>query len=133
MKAFATLSILLAVAVMLLPWQICDCGEDGPQLKPLWDRVPCHAGSEPLPVQGVGVPHEDHDDDCGDLFQFEGKLAAASPGLPARAAGGFLASHAAPSGTDGHAATARTSPPRVGPPREPQPDTPVRLATRLLL
>ncbi len=133
MKAVAPLSILLAVAVMLLPWQICDCGEDGPHLKPLWDVADCHPADGPAPVEAAGEPTSAPEESCGDLFQFEGSRAAAAQDLPAPSERDTLALHALAVGVTSPVRPTSTSTPLVWPPSDPQPDSPVLLATCLLL
>lgn len=133
MKAVAPLSILLAVAVMLLPWQICDCGEDGPHLKPLWEVADCHPADGPAPVEAAGEPSDVPEDGCGDLFQFEGSLAAAAQDLPAPSERDAFALHALAVSATSPVGPTSTSAPLVGPPGDPRPDSPVRLATSLLL
>lgn len=89
MRRVAT-SLGIAVAVMLLmPWQICACSEDGPHLKVLWDRSDCEQAplNQGLPGGGPADDGEDSEHDCEDLFFLAGTEAGAAVVVPAPAVG----------------------------------------------
>ena len=77
MRLAGTLSILLTAALMLLPWQICACDEDGPHLKVLWDQRDCAHEHGP-----AGEPEGEDEHDCGASFTFEASVSAPGADLP---------------------------------------------------
>lgn len=75
MRVPATILSLAAVAVLLLPWQVCSCSQDGTHLKPLWDASDCPHEQDP-------AGSDEHDDECTDLVRFAGTEAADAVALP---------------------------------------------------
>lgn len=129
MNRVAILSIVLAMAAILLPWQICDCSEDGPHLRPIWAGAECHPADPATPSDRSGEP----EDACDGLFQFEGLAAPAAVDLPAPNEGDACARLSAQRAVCDEDPPARESALRVRPPGDPRPASPLSLATRLLL
>jgi hypothetical protein len=75
----ATLSIVLAAVLLLLPWQICACAEDGPHLKAVWDHSECQP---PVPTESPSDDEEGADHECGALFTLDGSPSARPYSLP---------------------------------------------------
>ena len=87
MRVPATILSLAAVAVLLLPWQLCACSEDGTHLKPLWDASSCPHEQEP-------TGDDEPDDECTDLVRFAGTEAADGVALPPAVRDGIELPHA---------------------------------------
>ena len=130
MNRVATLSIALALAVILLPWQICDCNEDGPHWKPLWLDADCHPADHPAPADRSG----ESDSSCDGLFQFEGVAASAAVDLPTPSEGDAYAHPSTLMAVCTEVLPARATDPLTRPPTVTAlPASPLRHATRLLL
>ncbi len=78
MRRVATFLGIAVAVLLLMPWQICACAEDGPHLKMLWDTSECErvhrSGDEPA----NGPADEDSHPECEDLFFLAGARVGAS-------------------------------------------------------
>lgn len=118
----ATILGIASAVLLLLPWQVCDCGEDGPHLKLFWDHAACpHApGDDEAPAE----------DGCDELWYVSAvgpsahEIADAQP--PGKAGGSAIAATPLI-----RALAPRPAPDPVEPTRPPR--APVSTETCLLL
>jgi hypothetical protein len=103
MRRVATFLGIAVAVLLLLPWQICACSEDGPHLKMLWDTSECEVVPLPGDEPANGPADEDSHPECEDLFFLAGARAGVSVVAATPFDGGFIlpaleplpASHAA--------------------------------------
>lgn len=124
MRRAAPLLCLAAACLLLMPWQICDCSDDGPHLKLLWDHSGCPHDDGPWD----GDPPED---DCDELYFVTGAPAEGGAAITAPAPSVDVALVVQPRGAD--VETQREAHRIHDPGRVPPGASPVSLATRLLV
>jgi hypothetical protein len=72
--------------LLLLPWQLCTCSDDGAHLKAIWDASACEPETEHAP-SSESPTDRDEEQHCDGLFLLPGAAADAAVALPKAQAG----------------------------------------------